>query len=320
MTTTQSLSVSYPALASEWSKKNLLSPDKIKPKSNKKVWWTCPKNHEYEAYVYHRTGNGSGCPFCSGRLPIKGENDLATLRPDLVPFWSKENSLLPEEVTAQSGRKVLWHCVKGHTRTAAVYSVVAGKGCGFCSGLRPIPGETDFKTKQPEMAPFWRDSRDLATVSEFSHYKATWACEFGHEFEMQVSKVSMGQWCPNCVDLRNPAIVSKLAELLEGKTNVRLDEVKWSNGVRFEVDIIKDDLVVEYDGGFWHKYSSDKDTYKTQKLLDAGYKVVRVRETILEPLDIIHENLIQVSFRYNLKKLDLLGEQIGTWNDQVQKG
>lgn len=309
----------YPEIASEWSSKNGIKASEVRPMSNKSYLWECSNGHEYQAYPYHRVGNGSGCPLCYGRVAISGETDLATLRPDILSLWSPKNTINPQEVTVASSIKVLWVCTRGHEWRSSVSTITNGGRCPYCSGHRVILGETDFKTKQPEKELYWVDTRDSSTVAEFSHYKAKWQCEKRHQFEMMVSKVSMGRWCPECVDLRNPVIVAKLAELLGGIVNVRLTDIRWPNGVGFEVDILLDNLVVEYDGGFWHKYSSDKDTYKTQNLLDAGYKVVRVRESILDPLDIIHENLLQVSFRYNLKKLDLLGEQIGTWNDQVQE-
>lgn len=300
----------YPEIASEWSSKNGIKASEVRPMSNKPYLWECSNGHVYKAYPYHRVGNGSGCPSCCGRVAISGETDLATLRPDILSLWSPKNTIKSHEVTVASGTKILWVCTKGHEWRSSVSTITNGGRCPYCSGHRVILGETDFKTKQPDRVKFWRDEKKPTEVSEFSHYKATWVCEEGHIFKMRVSKVSGGQWCPECVDLRNPAIVSKLAELLGGRVNVRLTDIRWSNGVRFEVDILLDDLVVEYDGGFWHKYSSDKDTYKTQKLLDAGYKVVRVREPVLDLLDINHENLLQVSFRYNLKKLDILAQNI----------
>lgn len=42
------LSVRRPELVPEWSEKNLpLTPDDVTYGSRKKVWWKCPKGHEY---------------------------------------------------------------------------------------------------------------------------------------------------------------------------------------------------------------------------------------------------------------------------------
>ena len=56
----------YPALAREWhpTKNGQLTPDKVKPHSDIKVWWLCPEcGFEFYATVGHRA-HGTGCPKC----------------------------------------------------------------------------------------------------------------------------------------------------------------------------------------------------------------------------------------------------------------
>jgi hypothetical protein len=62
------LSITHSALAKEWhpTKNGDLTPDDITYGSGKKVWWLCKSKHEYQAVVYNRTGNNSGCPYCAG--------------------------------------------------------------------------------------------------------------------------------------------------------------------------------------------------------------------------------------------------------------
>ena len=62
----RSLAETYPKLAREWNclKNGSLTPDKIIPHSDIKVWWTCPAcGLEYSATVNHRV-YGTGCPKC----------------------------------------------------------------------------------------------------------------------------------------------------------------------------------------------------------------------------------------------------------------
>ncbi len=58
-----------PDVAKEWhpTKNGDLKPNNITYKSGKKVWWLCPKGHEYEAKPHDRVGDGTGCPICSAR-------------------------------------------------------------------------------------------------------------------------------------------------------------------------------------------------------------------------------------------------------------
>jgi Zn finger protein HypA/HybF involved in hydrogenase expression len=59
------LSIKFPKIASEWHPtKNKISPEQVKPGSNKKVWWLCDCGYEYQAMIYNRTKNRSGCPQC----------------------------------------------------------------------------------------------------------------------------------------------------------------------------------------------------------------------------------------------------------------
>jgi hypothetical protein len=63
----RSLQDAYPKLIDEWDfSKNKLNPKELTPNSNYKVYWKCKFNHSWEATIYNRTGNGSGCPECSG--------------------------------------------------------------------------------------------------------------------------------------------------------------------------------------------------------------------------------------------------------------
>ena len=57
----------YPDLVAEWiADKNMpLVPDKVAPGSARKVWWRCPKGHEYRSKVHHRVASGVGCAQCS---------------------------------------------------------------------------------------------------------------------------------------------------------------------------------------------------------------------------------------------------------------
>jgi len=61
------LSTTNPEISKEWNLvRNMgLTPDKVTPYANKKVWWKCKNGHEWKAQISNRS-NGSGCPKCSG--------------------------------------------------------------------------------------------------------------------------------------------------------------------------------------------------------------------------------------------------------------
>ena len=63
---TGSLSLTHPDIASEWhpTKNKQLTAEKITGAYGRKVWWRCPKGHDYQARPQNRTYGNTGCPLC----------------------------------------------------------------------------------------------------------------------------------------------------------------------------------------------------------------------------------------------------------------
>ena len=82
-------------LMAEWDwEKNRefgFDPSQLTYGSNKKVWWKCLQGHRWEAIIHHRI-EGTQCPFCSGKYPIKGKTDLNTVNPILSQEWCFEKN------------------------------------------------------------------------------------------------------------------------------------------------------------------------------------------------------------------------------------
>ncbi len=133
------LATQLPALAKEWhpTKNGALTPKDVVPGSRRKVWWICPKGHEYQAMISSRA-QGSGCPVCAGKKIIPGENDLASQYPTIAKEWhpTMNGSLTPDHVLPGSRKKVWWQCRSGHIWQAVVYSRTGNQrsGCPVCTG------------------------------------------------------------------------------------------------------------------------------------------------------------------------------------------
>ena len=122
-----------------WEKNNELGlfPNKLTFGSGKKAWWRCEKGHEWETTIVIRS-KGHGCPYCSGRIAIKGKNDLQTTSPTLAKEWNHEKNkdLTPTNVLPNSNKKVWWKCKKGHEWQAAIYNRNKGSDCPICKSER----------------------------------------------------------------------------------------------------------------------------------------------------------------------------------------
>ena len=139
-----------PQLAAQWhpTKNGGLTPHDITANNQQKVWWICERGHEWEAKVANRN-HGCNCPICSGKQVLVGYNDLATTNPDIASQWhpQKNGTLTPQNIVANSNKKVWWICEKGHEWNTSVAHRSRGRQCPECSA--------ESKTSFPEQAIFF---------------------------------------------------------------------------------------------------------------------------------------------------------------------
>lgn len=197
----------FPELAREWHPtKNLpLTPERVLPGSEKKVWWRCSYGHVWRATIHSRT-DGCGCPVCTNRAVAPGVNDLASRFPKLAQEWhpTKNGTLTPQKVTSGTKRKVWWRCEKGHEWRVSVQSrTLDGTGCPVCAGRVVLPGENDMASQFPEVAREWHPTKNGALlpsqVPPTSKRRVWWLCPLGHEYMAAVGMRTMrNSGCPYC--------------------------------------------------------------------------------------------------------------------------
>lgn len=135
----KNFAITYPELLKQWNfeKNKNLDPFKLTPRSNQKVWWTCEKDHSWQATITNKTrvGYKGECPYCLNRKLCK-DNSLSFLRPDIAQDWhpTKNHPLTPDDVIAGGGVKVWWVCKHNHEWQATVGTRVNNStGCSKCS-------------------------------------------------------------------------------------------------------------------------------------------------------------------------------------------
>lgn len=196
------------ALLAQWhpTRNDGLSPGEVVVGSHRQVWWRCDRGHEWQTRVADRTTRNEGCPYCSGRRTLPGENDLATLFPALAAQWdpAKNGTMTPDAVSPGSKKKVWWHCEKGHGWQAAIVDrAYKGTDCPYCAGRWVIPGETDLETCYPELAAQWDVEKNAPLtprqILPCSNKRYWWHCALGHSYQMQPnSRVQRNSGCPYC--------------------------------------------------------------------------------------------------------------------------
>lgn len=195
----------FPEIAAEFdAEKN--APTRVSDLSaglGKKFWWKCPKGHSYESGIQSRTGRGQGCPYCSGRRAISGENDLATLFPELAKQWSPRNEISASDQLPFATKKAWWVGSCGHEFDLSIAGrTKMGQGCPYCSNRRVLAGFNDLGSQRPEVAAEWHPTKNTKTPSECtrgSNQKAWFQCQQGHEWFTAIrARTSNGSGCPYC--------------------------------------------------------------------------------------------------------------------------
>ena len=186
------LMTTHPSLAAEafgWD------PTMVNPGSNQVKTWKCQASaHVWKSAISNRTRRGDGCPVCSGRKVVSGENDLATLYPDLAREavdWEPSKSL------RFANKRVAWECKKGHMWSATTSSRIAGSGCPYCAGQKVIRGLNDLATLNPELGAE-ADGWNPTTLMSQSNRKVGWRCSQGHKWEASVASRTNDTGCPYC--------------------------------------------------------------------------------------------------------------------------
>lgn len=280
----------YPDIAKEWhpTKNGDLIPQRMTPKSGKKVWWECAKGHEWEAVISNRTRKGSKCPFCLGKKAIVGINDLQTTNPKLASEWhpNKNGILTPQDMMRSSKEKIWWMCNKGHEWQATLESRNRGHGCPYCSGRYAQTGLNDLQTLRPDIAQYWHPTKngditpDIVTAA--SGVKYWWIGKCGHEWQTRVAHMCSKKGlevCPVCNSQQRTSFPEQAIFFYAKK--LFPDSVSRYDVNKKELDIYIPSIQIgiEYDGLAYHteetfQREKNKDNYFRQ----LGIQVFRLKE------------------------------------------
>ena len=139
------------------------------------------------------------------RVPVPGENDMATTHPDLAAQWhpTKNGNLRPNQVFAGTNKKIWWVCALGHEWLTAGNIRLDGSSCPYCAGRLALAGFNDLATTHPDLAAQWHPSKNgelmPTDVVAGTNKKIWWLCEAGHEWMAVGSSRVAGTGCSRCL-------------------------------------------------------------------------------------------------------------------------
>ena len=287
------LATCYPDLAAEWhpDKNGELHPSNVSSGSSKKVWWKCSNGHEWIASIKSRT-RGNGCPICSGRKTISGENDLVTRFPEIAKEWhpTKNGSTTPDQTSAGSHAKVWWICSSGHEWQASPnHRTSKIRNCPYCcANPKVLPGVNDLSSENPELAIEWHPTKNgnltPCDVTAHSGRRVWWRCSKGHEWQTTVNHRANGSQCPICSggmqsSFPEQAIFFYVKKAYPDAINGYTD-IFHNHGMELDIYIPSLSIGIEYDGSSWHKgkTSLTRESKKYQVCNQNKIKLIRIRE------------------------------------------
>lgn len=227
------------------------------------------------------------------RIYVTKDNNLAVLQPDLAKEWhpTKNGRLTPSDVSSRSNKKAWWKCEQNHEWLSIINSRFKGSGCPKCYAL--IRGEKvrraalrrsgSLADTYPEIAQQWHPSknRDLKpeNFTAGSGKKIWWICSRNHSWQVTIEERTRGHGCPYC----SPQ-TSKLELRFYTELKAVLGDVRWRakvDGLECDILLSEYDYAVELDGYPWHSGHEERDRQKEARLLRAGVRVLRIRDSRL---------------------------------------
>lgn len=286
--------------------------------TRQKIWLRCPADsrHRWQltpnaAFSNLKRSNTSGCPYCAGRL-IDETNSMLATEPEISKsFHPSLNRGLRDDlnrpldlssVSSGSNRvKFWWFCPVAHDHIwQATPHQRRNSGCPACDG-KQVSVTNSLATRHPILATQWHPLRNgelnPERVTAASGLRVWWKCNVDptHEWFARISDRSRkGAGCPHCQIIPRSRLEIILRHELEaivgGTSSTHKVHVESK---RFDCDIVfeQDQLIVEYDGAYWHRTKFHKDVEKTHQLKNGGWSVLRVRE---EPLELVTELDVRV--------------------------
>lgn len=246
----------------------------------------------------------SGCPHCRGAKTRKsGRNPrLAQECPEIASQWhpTRNGKRTPEDVPHNSKITAWWRdpdC--GHEWEAVVTdrNKYQRYRCPQCHTILD-----SLAYQYPLLAQEWSADNPLSAWQVRPHgqtaFEPEWVCtnNSAHVWHASLTSRTNGSDCPECRQAGKSAVeldYFAAAKTVFGsaRSGVKLRSKQFSRRPAWTADIIVglqagEELVIEYDGAYWHRAKGDVDRAKSLDLLAGGYRLVRLREHPLPPLDI----------------------------------
>jgi DNA-directed RNA polymerase subunit RPC12/RpoP len=157
---------------------DLLITEKHKIRGYKYYNYRCVKDGYMGVIREDHLYNGHGCPVCAGKVVLKGYNDIATTRPDMIDlFDDKNDAFLYRE---HSNKYTYFRCPRCGNKIYAQVSYVSysGLSCKKCSDGISYPNKFVYNLIEQIAKLYEFRGEQLTFVPE---KKFAWSLNFKHQ-------------------------------------------------------------------------------------------------------------------------------------------
>jgi hypothetical protein len=289
-----------------WSNKNKENPREVFLNAQTKYWFICDEcNHEFDNSLAN-ANKGYWCPYCckfgSSKLcnddncKLCFEKSFASC--EKSKYWSNKNKENPRQVKRSTDKKFIFDCnICNHDFESSLNHVIDGKFCPYCAHLKLCSDNNCNYCYQNsfasyEKSKYWsnKNKENPRNIFKKTHNKYWFDCNIcNNEFETNISSISVGGWCPICVNKTELKIYNILLQTYPNiKFQVKEDWCKNKDSnwlLPFDFCIPELHIIIELDGPQhftqimnWKSPEEQQktDLYKEKCANDNGYSTIRL--------------------------------------------
>jgi len=289
-----------------WSDKNGdVKPRDVSLGSNTKYWFDCDKcNHSFDTSTISSINQGCWCPYCTCKQLCKAQDckycfTKSFASHEKAKYWSDKNGdMKPNDAFKSSNKKYWFDCNNcNHSFDSTLAHINQGNWCPYCAvplkqlcdklncdfcfnnSFASHPKEKYWSDKNGDVKP-----RDVSKSNGNKYWFDCNTCN--RRFDMTLSGVVRGNWCPYCKNKTEQKLYEALKPLYP--TLITQFKQEWCKNklcLPFDFCIPEHKIIIELDGRqhfkqVWNWTSPEKqfenDKYKEKCANENGYSVIRL--------------------------------------------
>tara|TARA_B100001057_G_C22801986_1_gene931866 strand:+ start:155 stop:1747 length:1593 start_codon:yes stop_codon:yes gene_type:complete len=294
------------------------SKRKTRSKANSKNYKTMIKDFEKDYEQYNKSQYSIDYILQDISAAHKGDR--------LSVFKYLDEGQDPRQLFSHRETSLDWVCINDseHKWNTTIRKMFERKEvCLHCSGhykreKKRASGLNTLDKIAPELEKEYHPSNKVPfnKITAGSAKMVSWICPINskHIYETRVfSRATNGTGCPQCNpkgrSLNELIILFELMNFYKISKKQQSFSYKSDKKRKYFPDIVipEVNLIVEYDGSYWHKDREKRDLEKNHYFEGLGYKVLRIREKPLSPLK-KDDFVIDVKYKDRFKNKENLTE------------